>query len=738
MQSELKLQQERELRKRKREKVAIISLFFLFFLLLFVEIRIGKVSSSLPFVNSIFFFGLMNLNIIILTFLLWLVIRNVGKMILERRRNVLGSRLKTKLVISFLGFSIFPTVVLFVISALYINTSFDKWFSLKIQNTLEAALEITRSYYRGADEQSTHFATFLGQTLEKRKANDQAWSPPRVQSFLEQQRAVLALDFVEYYSDPLLPRLMSGNPGLLDLFDFSGLSLQVLDDVFSGKSVTTLEHVGVGDLVRVAIPIRAKDGEIDGVVVVSRYIPVTLANKVDEIATVIGDYKDINPLKYPVKTAYLLILVLVTLGLIFLAIWGGIYVARELSVPVERLVRGAEAVSSGDLDVVVEAKKTDDEIGVLVDRFNVMTSDLRENRKKLYEVNQDLERQRNELRAILTNIATGVVALDKSGIVTSFNAAAEKILELSADSLIGKNMKEAFPLTHSELVKAFEDALQSSTLEIPELSIKLDENSKSLSLTSTRVPGGVVIVLDDVTNLVRAQREMAWREVARRVAHEIKNPLTPIKLSAQRLQRRLADLAGREGQILRECTEVIIQHTDELKELTNEFSNFARMPEVSMARGNLREIARSVFTLYQQAHLSLEWEFLDAENLPEFDFDRDQIRRVLINLLDNAVTALEGSSKKGKISVDLSFYQDLKIAVIEVSDNGPGIPEETLERVFEPNFSTKVGGMGLGLAIVKRIVSDHHGFIRVKSEVGHGTSFSIELPTVTKSHYNKA
>jgi len=727
----------RELRKRKRERIAIYALIVLFFALLFVEIRIGSVSSSLPFVNSIFFFGLMNLNIIILTFLLWLVVRNVGKMVLERRRNVLGSKLKTKLVISFLGFSIFPTLVLFVISALYINTSFDKWFSLKIQNTLQAALDITRGYYRSADEQSNHFANYLSNALGKRQRSGLSIDPSAIQNYLHQERATLALDYIEYYADPLSRPIVSANPGLSELFEFSRLSLRSLDQVQLGKPLTLLEHVGAGDLVRVAVPIRSVGGAARGIVCVSKYIPITLANKVDEIAMVIGDYKDINPLKYPVKTAYLLILVLVTLGLIFLAIWGGIYLARELTVPVERLVRGAEAVSSGDLDFEIQSQGAQDEIAVLVDRFNVMTRDLRENRKQLYAATADIEKQRNELKAILANIGTGVLALDPLGVVTTLNSAGSKILNVESDKAVGLTFDTVFVDHLESFSSALRDAMKNPSTEGTQLQFKVGDVLKVVSLAASRVPSGIVVVLDDITDLVRGQREMAWREVARRVAHEIKNPLTPIKLSAQRLQRRLSDLAGKEGQILRECTEVIIQHTDELKELANEFSNFARMPEVNTSRGSLREICKSVFTLYQQAHPRIEWRFTDDVAMPEFDFDKDQLRRVLINIIDNAVAAMADQKKPASLHVALHFHQDLKIAALEVSDTGPGMSDETLERIFEPNFSTKIGGMGLGLAIVKRIITDHNGFVRVHSEEGKGTSFSIELPTSTKTNYMK-
>lgn len=247
------------------------------------------------------------------------------------------------------------------------------------------------------------------------------------------------------------------------------------------------------------------------------------------------------------------------------------------------------------------------------------------------------------------------------------------------------------------------------------------------------------MVIDDMTHLIKGQREMAWREVARRIAHEIKNPLTPIKLSAQRLQRRFGEYRGREGALLKECTDTIIKHTDELKEMVNEFSNFARFPEVSPAPHDLNQALNEVVVLYQQAHLDIQIKSKLENKMPVFEFDRDQIKRVMINLFDNAVAALNSGSpgRPKRITIASHFNDQLQMAVIEVEDNGTGMTEEVKARVFEPYFSTKAGGTGLGLAIVKRIVNDHDGFIRVRSTSGEGTQFIIELPTRVRQGLEK-
>ncbi|MEK6578953.1 MAG: PAS domain-containing sensor histidine kinase, partial [Bdellovibrionota bacterium] len=350
-----------EKRKRKREGILIALLGFVFLALTVAEFHLSKVSNSLPFVNSIFFFGLLNVNIVILIALVWLVFRNIGKLFIERRRKILGARLKTKLVIAFVGFSIIPTLVLFVISALYINSSFDKWFSIKIQNTLQASLEITRTYYRNTETTAMHFAehiaTGVGKRLKPRSLDDlsPAITPKWVAEFLESQRDLLALDAVEFYVDPLDSRVLANRPtNEGQSYFYQRLSIDKLEQAFAGEKVPVIEHMGSGDLIRCLVPVRAGarlTGPVAGVLVVSSYIPVSLVNKVDEIASVFDDYKDTNPLKYPMKTTYFVILIMITLVIMFVAIWMGLYLARELTVPVERLVYGAQSVGAGNLDV---------------------------------------------------------------------------------------------------------------------------------------------------------------------------------------------------------------------------------------------------------------------------------------------------------------------------------------------------------------------------------------------------
>ncbi len=749
----------RERRKRKREVILIALLFTLFCVLTVAEFQLSTVSSTLPFVTSIFFFGLLNINIVILIALVWLIFRNIGKLFIDRRRKILGTKLKTKLVIAFFGFSIIPTLVLFVISAMYINSSFDKWFSLKIQNTLQASLEITSTYYRNTDQTAMHFAEHLSSGIGKRLNSvsevDGLSSPPEwIEGYLNAQRELLALDAVEFYTDTLDERVFSQRPQLPDsMLTYPRLALDLLEKAFSGEHLSVIQHIGTGDLIRCLVPVHSgsiSSHPIVGVLAVNSYIPISLRNKVDEIASVFDDYKDTNPLKYPMKTTYFVILIMMTLVILFVAIWIGLYMARELTVPVERLVLGAQAVGAGNLNISIAASGHD-EIAVLVDSFNNMTRDLRESRQGLMRAGADLEKRRLQLEAVLANVGTGVIAIDNSGEITTFNQAVSQLLQMEPDQVLHRKYGEVLTGEISPLVEVINRAMAASLEggsvrpEVGQWNFRLGESLKVLAAVATSLRQGhtscgVVVVIDDMTHLIKGQREMAWREVARRIAHEIKNPLTPIKLSAQRLQRRFRDYRSRDAALLKECTDTIIKHTDELKEMVNEFSNFARFPEASPAPHDLNSALKEVITLFQQAHPEIVMSGEFENKLPIFEFDRDQIKRVIINLFDNAVAAIGSLSQNRikKIKLVTHYNEQLQMAVIEVEDNGLGMTEEVKARLFEPYFSTKTEGTGLGLSIVKRIINDHDGFIRVRSAPAEGTQFIIEIPTTIRHVFARA
>jgi two-component system nitrogen regulation sensor histidine kinase NtrY len=383
-------------------------------------------------------------------------------------------------------------------------------------------------------------------------------------------------------------------------------------------------------------------------------------------------------------------------------------------------------------------------MGLLVDSFNKMTTNLNSSNKKLAETHsalqkssQESEQRRRYTEIILQNVSAGVISLDDNGQITTINHFAEKLLNIDKSLFIGLNFKDVLPPHQAAIIDGFIDELEVTGKITVEQHIKLYVLGKNYSLliNFTRLedeegkPIGFVLVFDNLTKLEKMQRMAAWREVARRIAHEIKNPLTPIQLSAQRLRRRYPEILKEKNSIFDQCTNTIITQVDELKRLVSEFSQFARMPKVQKSPANLIKLTGNTLFLYQEAHKNISFSCREKTPIPVFSFDAEQIKRCLINLLDNAVAVLPDG---GTIEIELSLDQEQENVFIKVHDNGPGISKENKLKLFEPYFSTKKMGTGLGLAIVSTIVSDHNGYIRVQDNSPTGSVFIIELPLLNK------
>jgi len=740
---------ERELAKRKRERWTIAILVLLVVASLILEFKLIKLSSTLPFVNSIFFFGLINFNVILLLFIAFLVYRNVGKLFLERRRKLFGSQLKTKLVFAFLSFSLIPTIILFTIGAFYINSSFDKWFSIKIGNTLQNSLDITESFYTDARDSATHFSNLL-------KKEFYVWSEKHddyrsLSNYVKDKALLYGLDSVEFYIDPLSPRFSYVNEKFQDS-NLPRISIETYREAIKNtKPQTVIQSLPGGEVVRSLVSIPTGDFPIlqgslsdRALLSVARFIPRSLTDKATEIAGTIDDYRGVNPLKYPIKSIYLILLAMITLLIAFAAIWVGLYLAKELTGPIARLAAGTQQVAAGNLDYKIPNPGRD-EISQLVESFNKMTGDLKKNRKALEEAHQNLlksnlnlEQGKIYIETLIKNVAAGVISLNSLHEVATINKSAEELLGCQGDWAVGKNASEVFPSEFEDLIPSLSEEPGKTKQGFIRVKSKTTGEVKSVIVKVTTLGDrevntgnlGAVFVFEDITNLIKAQREAAWREVARRIAHEIKNPLTPIKLSAQRLQKRFSEEIGEDRKIFEECTQTIINQVDGLKNMVNEFSSFARFPTANPVPQNLNRILEGTLPLYREAHKDIQFEERFEKELPLVEVDAEQIKRVLINLLDNAVGALTDLEEENPkiITVGTTYHSALQLVRITVSDNGPGISDEAKERIFEPYYTTKSQGTGLGLAIVHRIVSDHSGFIRVQSELGKGTTFLIELP----------
>ncbi len=732
------LLREKDEKRRRREQIIIGVTAIALVLLTYLWARISEFSSRLPLPNNIVVFGFINLNIILLVLLLFLTSRNVIKLLSERRKRVIWSKLRSRLVIAFLGFSFIPTIVLFLVATAFITKSIDSWFSDEIEDSLKESLEVARSYYQASARSAVNYARQIGEGLQQRDLL-RGGHEGGLKEFIYQKQKEYNLGVVEVFSPEQKELVTSLNPNI-PVGSFTSPDSDFVREGLEGKTLSRIQSVEEGDIIRGIVPVYSPqdDHRVEGVVVVNYYVPQSLVGKMTEIQQAYNDYREGEILKAPLKASYIIFLLMIALLIIFSATWVGLYLAQGITVPIENLAEGTRQIAQGNLDIHIEAV-ADDEIGSLVQSFNKMARDLSHSKLKEKEAtlglqvsNEELEQRRRYMEIVLKNVAAGVISLDKEGVITTINKSAERMLGLRAEKLLGKEYARVLPPQYLELVQEILQDLGRSRRDLINKQVKLSLEDQTLTLLislnvlrdESEQQLGMVVVFDDLTQLLKAQRAAAWREVAKRIAHEIKNPLTPIQLSAQRLRRRFADSRSSDN-ILEDCTDTIIKQVEELKTLVNEFSNFARMPAAEPTPNNLNEIISETLVLYQEAHKNIRFDFNPSNNLPVLEVDRDQIKRMMINLLENAVASIEG---EGKIRVEAVYDEGLDIVRIAISDTGCGISPEARSRLFEPYFSTKKSGTGLGLAIVSRIVSDHNGYIRVQDNKPRGTKFIIELP----------
>ncbi len=726
----------RESKKRRNEFYIIMIISLLIVTFTYFEMRLPQMGGSIPIAYNIIIFTFININIILLLLLIFLVIRNLVKLIFERKQRVLGSQLRTKLVAAFVSLSLVPTLLLFLVAIGFITSSMEKWFSDQVENSLQGSLEVAQTYYRDFANNAIYYGRQMSRNISQGDLVD-GKKIDLLKKWMERKRIEYNLGIVEIFSMNLKQVAMVTDADIPDN-PLPGPNKELLEESLKGKEVSKTRVLGSGELITGVVPIYASPsgkGKVIGAVVTNFYVPKSLGAKMVEISEAFRDYKHLKILRKPIKSTYLLALLMVTLLIIFSATWFGFYLAKGITIPIQQLAEGTEKVASGDLDFHIDIAAKD-EIGKLVNSFNKMTHDLKASKDQLEKTNIDLERRKEYMEIILKSIAAGVISIDKEGNISTINKSAERMLGIEGDRVLGRRYREVLDPEYREVAKEWIREINSTRKDTIEKQVSVTSKGQTLTLlvhitvlrSETGSFMGIVAIFDDLTQLVKAQRVAAWREVARRIAHEIKNPLTPIQLSAQRLRKRYGDKLTEDGAVFDECTSMIMKQTDELKELVNEFSNFARMPAAKPVPNHLSEIINEVLLLFKQAHKDIAFEHTCEDGIPVMNLDRDQIKRVIINLFQNAVSAIEGTGNGGEVVVRTGYNDEFQMVTTEVSDTGCGIPEEDKSRLFEPYFSTKKSGTGLGLAIVNTIISDHNGYIRVKDNLPKGTKFIIELP----------
>jgi two-component system nitrogen regulation sensor histidine kinase NtrY len=723
---------------RRRRNLLVISAFLVLLVLgtaLNFEMRVPR----LPLATNIVVFALFNLNLIVFLLLLVLLFRNLVKLWFERRQGAIGAKFKTKLVLAFLLLALAPGLLMFVIASNFINKSIEGWFKPQVERPLDQALAVAQAYYQNLQATALRHAQHIARVIDREGLLDERRRDDLV-AYLVDQQEQLGISAVTVFGPGGRAIVHVASPGV----GHAGspeVSESHLGTALSGHGVTTVREVPLADLIEAIAPVlppRGSGRAIPAVVVVGTHVAERLESKIRGIEQSFQEYKQLKLVRNPIKGIYILLFLLITLIVVFSFAWFGLYLAKGITGPIAELAEATREVAAGNLAYKVQVR-ADDEIGVLVESFNRMTDDLSESKRRLEEAYLDLQDKHTELEdrrryieTVLEAITTGVASIDPAGRLTTLNRSAAAMFGLTGRATAGQPIEEVFAGPDLREVVTLVQRIRRGKAGIVEQALHLRRNGARASLlasgTALRGPegeyAGAVIVFDDLTELLKAQRLAAWREVAQRLAHEIKNPLTPIQLSAQRLRRRLAR-DGDEQPVVVECTETIIQEVDGLRRLVDEFARFARMPALAPRPTDIRPIVEAVAALYRESHPGLRLTTRHPEELALLEVDPDHVRRAIINLVDNAVQAVRG---EGRVDVEIAQVDAPPRVRVVVSDTGPGIDPDDRDRLFQPYFSTKTGGMGLGLPIVHEIVTEHGGTVRIEDNVPCGCRFVVELP----------
>ena len=701
----------------------------------------GRTADSLlPSPSYALVLFLVYLDVVGLVVLTLLLSRNLIKAYFERRHQLLGSGFRTKLIAAFIGFSLIPTVLLAVMASEVINEVMKVWFNNQIEEVLKDSEELSRMYHEG----HTTLAIQSARAISKEIYREDFLQPDHrelLMAAMARKRAEFNVAGVEVFSSKLerfVHMIAPAVPAKMFHLPAGQLVRQVLD---SHKELTSVQLAEAGRVIRAAVPIASntQPGGIDGVVVVNTYVSESVLAKMQGIAKQYTDFRQMKALENPIKAGAYLFVAVVTVLLLFSATWFGFYVARGITVPIQKLAEGTEAVARGDLNVRIAVNATD-EIGTLIESFNRMTTDLSNSKIELEEANQSLmqsnvetDRRRAYTEAVVDTIASGVMSIDIHHTVTTFNHSAERILGVGGEGIRGHLVFDVFKSHQFTLFQEAYDRILLDGRDSLTLEGQMEVQGKLLTmgLNLSRMKNeagkdlGFVFVFEDRTELIKAQKTAAWQEVAQRIAHEIKNPLTPIQLAAQRLRKKFFEGAPDFKAIFDQSTNVIVSEVGSLKRMVDEFSNFARMPAPHMTKESLHDIIEKVCALYRGGHHDVEFISTFDSSVPDVSVDREQVRRVFVNLFDNAIQAM---NQKGRIWITTKMDPKHRRVRITVADEGQGIPQGDREKLFIPYFSRKRTGTGLGLAIVHRIVTDHNGTIQVSNRYPRGALFSMDLP----------
>ena len=678
------------------------------------------------------------LHIVILSFnvmgvlvLFMLLVGNLARLAREYRTHVPGAKLKARIVGMFVGLAVLPLLVVFYFSLQFINRGIDTWFNVEVEEGLDNALQLSRA----ALEMQMRENLFATQQIARRLSQVNERNFIFELSMLRRESG--ASEITLFGQNARILATSSENPSAtLPKPPSEEIALLTVQNPMSVQ----LEPIDTDSYeIRTAVLFTVR-GRAEPVGVLQAYFPVTerIGRMAKSVEQSYGEYQQLLYLREPLKSTLTLTLTVVLMLSLLAAIYGAFVLSRRLVAPIQDLVAGTRAVAQGDFDTRLPTPSRD-EIGFLINSFNDMTQRLATARREASLSQALVEAERRNLEVILARLSTGVVALDADLRIRNANQASGAILNIDLENRSGELLTDVAknePLLDQfvDVARVHLDAGETEWRE--QIVLRGEVGRRVLTCACTTLPGegdtpgGYVIVFDDITALLQAQRDSAWGEVARRLAHEIKNPLTPIQLSAERLRRKyLESMSEEEAQILDRATHTIVQQVEAMKEMVNAFSDYARAPDMEIGRFDLDKLVHEVVDLYRAQARDVEIVVTSDPTMDLIDADQGRVRQMLHNLIRNAVEALENRDD-GRVDVHVSAGEvdGIEIAHIKVEDNGPGFNTGSVSQVFDPYVTTKPKGTGLGLAIVKKLVEEHMGTIRATNHKDGGASISIRLP----------
>jgi PAS domain S-box-containing protein len=705
--------------------LALVGLGLLVLALLFLVSTVENADRFGEIYNWIFLLNLAGASM-----LLALIIANLVRLVREYRSQVPGSRLASRMVAIFIGLAVLPLGLVYYFSVQFISRGIDAWFDVSIESGLGDALDLSRATLESRMREHLDATRQIANSLSGREDLDLA-----VQlEVLRQRTGAIELTVVGQRSRIIAlssERSVTELPG--------APTEEVMLQIRQGRPFVSLDPARDGYVVRAATAIPSVH-PLEELRVLHALFPVPervglLANSVQEAY---AQYRELAFLRAPFTRSLTLTLTLVLLLSLLMAVWGAFFFSRKLTAPIQTLVAGTRAVAKGDFDTRLPMPARD-EMGFLVHSFNDMITRLAGARELARQSQQAVESQRAYLAVILGRLSTGVVSLERDWRINTANEAAGAILGVDLEGAIGRTLAEVAedrPLVQ-QLIKVGQGHLDAGEHEWREqIVLRGEMGRRVLMCACSALPGedsepdGFVVVFDDITALLQAQRDAAWGEVARRLAHEIKNPLTPIQLSAERIRHRFLDqMNDEDAQVLERATRTIVQQVEAMKEMVNAFSDYARAPDMEIVSVDLNHLVMEVAELYRVREIPVAIDLSLDPEVVAVEADAGRLRQILHNLIRNAVEALEGQEDAVvRITTRSTEEFELRAVFIMVEDNGPGIPPESVDRIFDPYVTSKPKGTGLGLAIVKKLVEEHGGWVEASNRAEGGVRVTIALP----------